>query len=226
MDQREEYWITLQFFSPMINRNAILFTQFLCSISMHWIFPCINICTTTMPSDDVIYSRATGITIETAFIGGVTQENSLSAQTKKSASVLASNYQLCCWHCFAHRHGSLFCREETVRLCSLACGYAASLLCGPQAALWSPCCCHQPRIPTLHGLTPGHSTLLQGLCQAMPGSGADFHVARSTNRGSTGRLLSLFDNLAFRRTASSKLGVPKHSLSRNLPLLSFLSQCL
>lgn len=150
MDQREEYWITLQFFSPMINRNAILFTQFLCSISMHWIFPCINICTTTMPSDDVIYSMATGITIKTAFTRGVIQENSLSAQTKKSASVLASNYQLCCWHHFAHRHGSLFCREEAVRLCSPACGYAASLLCGPQAALWSPSCCHPTSAPHTH----------------------------------------------------------------------------
>lgn len=30
--------------------------------------PCINICTTTVPSDDVIYSRATEITIKTALL--------------------------------------------------------------------------------------------------------------------------------------------------------------
>lgn len=82
MEQREEYLITLQFFCPMINRNAVLFKQFLCSILISWILPCINICTTMVPADNVIHSWITVITIKTAFTGGVTREYTLLKDLK------------------------------------------------------------------------------------------------------------------------------------------------
>lgn len=71
MEQREECLSTLQFFFLMINRNTILFTQFLCSILMHWILPCIDTCSLAVPTDDTTHSWATGVMIKMAFFRGV-----------------------------------------------------------------------------------------------------------------------------------------------------------
>lgn len=78
----EEYLITLQFFCLMINRNAVLFTQFLCSILISRILPCINTCTTMVPADNVINSWIIVITIRTAFTGGVKEEYTLLKDLK------------------------------------------------------------------------------------------------------------------------------------------------
>lgn len=111
MEQGEEYLITLQFFFLMINRNTILFTQFLCSILMHWILPCINICSPAVPTDDTTHSWARGIMIKTAFFRGVLWEYALKNKqaTKKpqtTVSAVASNYWFCCWYQFACWHGT------------------------------------------------------------------------------------------------------------------------
>lgn len=97
MEQREEYLITLQIFCLMINRNAVLFTQFLCSISISWILPCINNCTTMVPADNVRHSWTTLITIKTAFIRSYARIHALlKKREKKPASALDSNHQFCC----------------------------------------------------------------------------------------------------------------------------------
>lgn len=114
MEQREECLSTLQFFFLMINRNTILFTQFLCSILMHWILPCIDTCSLAVPTDDTTHSWATGVMIKMAFFRGVLwkyalkkpQTNNNNNKKNHPVSADASNYWSCCWYRFACWHGT------------------------------------------------------------------------------------------------------------------------
>lgn len=115
MEQREEYLITLQFFFLMINRNAVLFTPFLCGILMHWILPCIDTCSPVVPTDDTTHSWAPGIVIKAAFFRGVLwecalkkkpQTNQTTKNPNRPVSAVASNYWFCCCYHFACRHGT------------------------------------------------------------------------------------------------------------------------
>lgn len=114
MEQREECLSTLQFFFLMINRNTILFTQFLCSILMHWILPCIDTCSLAVPTDDTTHSWATGVMIKMAFFRGVLwkyalkkpQTNNNNNKKTHPVSADASNYWSCCWYRFACWHGT------------------------------------------------------------------------------------------------------------------------
>lgn len=108
MEQREEYLITLQFFSLMINRNTVWFTQLLCSVLISWILPCINICTTTVPEENVIHCWTALNTIKTAFNRGEREEYKLLKEIQTICFCTCQYYQFCCWHHFVCRHGTSF----------------------------------------------------------------------------------------------------------------------